>query len=310
MKMKKIFAYLTVILFLTACNNAEIGIKYKLTAVIDGTSLVSSLVNPYDNTNLFPVGKVETNYNVRTTYLIYDKAGLLVDQESILTESFFDNVTFSKNLEAGNYTVVTIMDIVYNKLDLDWTFSNLSKLETANITMGVKVPSQNGILGFHKELVTITNESKSLSFTPQHLGALYVIHFDNVDYSKIRYVNFRYDLNPDTYQINSNNFAAIGTYYNSQIFDNEGKYTGDYEYEYLLPNTNLALNYTLYDLNNNLFDGLTYTVHMDIIAGQHKLLEMDLTKSTNTTTPLSQVKSSTNILNVSHNKSISIDKIK
>lgn len=312
--MKKVLIYITVFLLFSACTNNEVGIKYQLTTVIDGTDLVANLKDPSNNTDFFPVGKVDTydpNYSVRTTYLVYNNAGLLIDKDSILTESFFDKVTFSMNLEAGTYTVITIMDIVYNKQDYDWTLSGLSKLGTANITMGTYYPAFYGILGFHKELVTITNESKSLSFTPQHLGAMYVILFDNIDYTQIRYINFQYHLNPDTYQITSSNVSHIQNMDRNSTVDDEGKYTGVYEYAaYLLPNTNLELNYTLYDLNNNPFDGLIYTVPLNIIAGQHKILEMDLTQNTHTISPLSQVKSGTNTLNVSHNKSISIDKMK
>lgn len=307
--MKKILFYLSVLFFISSCSNNEIGIKYQLTTVVDGTDLVANLINPYDKANFFPDGKVSTNFNVRTTYLIYDNGGSLIDQKTLFSESFFTKNTFSNNLDAGTYTVISIMDIIYNNADFDWTIKDLTKLSTANITTVGKVPSQYGILGYHKELITITNQGKKLSMIPQHIGALYVIHIDNVDYSKIRYVYYKFTISPDTYQISTNNASTINTYYYDNKWDNQGIYTGYYDYAYLLPNFNLNINYERYDTNNKSIDNGLYTISQSIVAGNHQVLNIDISQNMYNNSALSRIKSNINILNIARDKSISINKL-
>lgn len=303
--MKKIITYITVLCIFTACNNDEIGIKYKLTEVIDATGLVSDLVNPYDNTNFFPIGKVGTKFAVRTTSLIYDNDGTLVEKDTVLSESFNDKVTISKMLEAGDYTVVTVVDIVYNDNDWCWKFNDLSKLSTANITLAGKVLSKYGILGFHKEVVKISAEEKSLSIEPEHLGAMYVIYYSNINYSTIRYIYIKYDYNPDTYLFKSNSFIASGTYFNDETLDDEGKYSGYYTNAYFLPNSALKYEFNLYNLNNSSLGD--YTIPFAIVSGEHKIVTIDLSQLTFDISPLSKIK--TNISDIVRNKSISIDKM-
>jgi len=303
--MKKIITYIAVLCIFTACNNDEIGIKYELTAVIDGTSLVENLVDPNENANFFPLGKLETNYSVRTTYLIYDDEGSLIEQEDVISESFFDKVTVSKMLEVGTYTVITVMDVVYKEQDCYWKFDGLTNIESASITLSDNVPDNYGVLGFHKEIVSITNGGKSLSIIPEHLGALYVTTFYNVDYNRIRYIYHKYDLNPDTYQMNTNNTSRVNTLYANNLWNNGGTKKGVYYTAYLLPNNSLDYDFELLDINQNSIN--TYSIPFDVVAGDHKNVTIDLSQLTFDISPLSKIK--TNISDIVINKSISIDKM-
>lgn len=293
--------------FISACTNNEVEINYQFNTEIDGIDLVESLTNPYDNTVFFPSGKVDPNYSVRTRQVIYDDEGAIVNQDSIFSESFYDKVKFKSILAPGIYTVITVVDVVYNKLDLNWTFKDIKKLSTANIIIGDKVPSSNGILGYHKDEINITNQSQSLTIIPEHLGALYVINFTNVDYSKIKYIEYKYDLNPDTYQLTTNTFTHNGNYYYINKWDNLGKYIGWFDYAYLLPNSNLLLKFTIYNTSNVALG--SYSVPLNVVAKNHNIVKLDMTKLTSSITPLSQVKSNSNILKVFRNKSIYSDKM-
>lgn len=301
LKMKKIFIYIAALFFISACTNNEVEIKYQLNTEIDGIDLVENLTNPYDNILFFPAGKVDPDYNVRTRQVIYDNDGNIVHQDSILSESFYDKVKFKCTLEPGIYSVITIVDIVYNKQDFCWTFQDFKKLSTANLTIGDKVPTSYGILAFHKDLINITNQSQSIKITPEHLGALYVINFSNVDYSKIKYIYYRYDLNPDTYQLTTNTYTLNGSFISTYKWDNLGKYTGWFGYAYLLPNSNLELKFTTYNTSNVALG--SYSIPLTVVAGNHKIVELNMTKLTSSITPLYQIQSNSNILNVSQDKS-------
>jgi len=289
------------ILFFTSCSGDEVQKNYQLSVQVNNYSLVQSLVNPYDNTNFFSNGAVDDGYAVRTTFLLYDSSGSLVSQVSTIKSSFSENVSVSKVLENGQYTVISIVDVVYNNLDYCWTFKNLSNLSSASITMASKIPGINGILGFHKDVVTINGSAINLSVAPQHLGALYVFDICNVNYSTIRYVAYKYYLTPDTYLINTGTFSTSGSYYSSDTFDDGGVYSEYYDYKYLLPNSKLAIEDDTYDKSNKLIKGPLCS-YANVAAGQHKILKIDIGNSTYISTTLASVKSSSSLINKSYLK--------
>lgn len=273
--MKKGLIYIIGLLFLVSCNNQdEVGIKYELTAEVDASGLINKMINPYDNVDFFPDGEVGSGLSVRTKYLIYDESEKLKIEDSIFTNSFNIKTNFTELLEPGNYTIVTIVSIVSDK-GMYWDFRNLNDLKTARIVIGNYVPSENGILGIHKEIVSI-NEKKSITILPKHVGSLYVVKFMNANKSLIRYIYYSYKLEPNTYQIYSNeNKIFDPKYYAHNTWDNESTYSGFYDYMYFLPTEELKFNFILYDINNNAISD-TYSIPMKVIAGEHKLLGIDL----------------------------------
>jgi hypothetical protein len=308
-KMKKEIFYILGLIILVSCENSDdVTIKYSLKATINGLSLVENLTDPYDDDEFFPDGDVASGYNVRTKYLIYDEDGSLVKEDSLYSDSFSDEVSFSETLEQGTYTVVTIMDIVSDDGTF-WDCSNCSNIENAKITMGNYVPNWKGVLGYSKEQVLL-NEKKDISITPTHLGALYVIHFSNIDNSTIRYVYYNYDLQPNTFQIYTEMYKSLEPLeYAWGLWNDYGIYTGYYTYAYLLPTDELDLKFTLYDEDLNAIS-TTYAIPLEVVAGEHKLLTIDLAALTfgfSTLTEAQKTKSPT--ISTSNQNEINIDEL-
>lgn len=273
--MKKGLIYIIGLLFLVSCNNQdEVGIKYELTAEVDASGLVSKMINPYDNVDFFPDGKVKTGFSVRTKYLIYDENEKLIEEDSAFNSSFNVKTSFAKLLTPGLYTIVSIVNVVSDEGTF-WGFSDLKDLNSAKVVLGDYIPLSHGIIGIHKETVDI-KEKKSISFEPKNIGALYVVNFSNVDISKIRYIDFGYDINPDVFKINTKEYKYSAPFYSvNKSWDNKGYYNDYYYYMYLLQSDELDFKFTLYDVNKNDISG-TYSIPIKVVAGEHLLLGLDL----------------------------------
>jgi hypothetical protein len=280
--MKKTIILLPVclILFLCSCNNEELTFHYELKASVSSASLVTGLVNPYDNNSFFPNNCLNTDFQFVTDFLIYDAEGSQVSHKSWQSETFGISDPVSDYLERGTYTLITLEHIVYGSTsftDYAWKPENLSTLESAGITLA-EYNDQYGLLGYDKQTVQIDDSSQAITITPTHLGALYVIVFDNIDYSKIRYIKYSQEMDPDTYRFSTDEYSRDSLFSFGATLDTEGKYTAYYTYAYLLPNSGLQLTYSLYSTDSTCVG--SGTVNMIVQKGVHRVVDIDVNEAT------------------------------
>ncbi len=116
MKKNILFSLFAVIcMLLTSCTNDDIAITYDTSIKIVTAGAISSF-NSYHSGDFDLTGTKK----VRTTLLIYNKEGDLVDRQNQYLSNYSQNMTYKASLSAGNYTILAITDIVeYSDLKID-----------------------------------------------------------------------------------------------------------------------------------------------------------------------------------------------
>jgi hypothetical protein len=291
MKMNKLITKITALLLLVFCsceNYEEDMLKkyftgedtkvedasYSLYVDINTMPLVQNLINPNGNVAYFVDGAVNSSYEVRTRFYIYDSNGNYVNMYYSYGSTFNQTVAVESVLPAGKYTLVTVVDISSGQADHVWSVANDYSLSTAKITLGGYSPMLYGILGFNKQTITLSQNS-SLDITPVHLGSLYSICFSNVDYTTIRYIYYAMNIDPDSYTFDTKVFSRDQSYYQHNELDYANMYTSYYTTAYLLPKSGLVLNYQAEDVYKSIV-GTAQTISITSGSNSHKNITINV----------------------------------
>lgn len=303
MKTAKILFILTLALFsFSACEteNGEIFVQFfvdyeegetpvynqPVSIYVDNSQLVNTLTDPYDNTPMFPSGDVQTPYQVRTNILIYNEYGVLIDNFTVYRANFNSEASYSLELEPGSYTAVAITDLSYNNTDNVWKIIDQNDLANLSITFANKyAPGYMGIVAARQQDFEVSNNSVNLDISPTHLGAYTVIYFNNFDYTKYRYLYYVLEFNPDDYRFSTRVYSRKLSLNNTEELDFEGKYNAYYVYKYLLPKTNLTLQYVTMDVNRNYMTTMN-SATFNSTANQHRQLNVNVTTFTSSSSAL------------------------
>lgn len=281
--MKRILLILAGIAMMTSCNdNLEVGITYQLTATIDNLNVVKDLKD-LDNTDLFPNGTIDVSgYKVRVSYLIYNAAGELVDEDIQLVDDFSKTVTVTSNLEAGEYTLVACADIVESSSNGSiswepWNFGNKSSLRDIKITDAGYKGGYYKALGVKKSAVTI-EKSETVQLTTEPAGGLITFLFNNINHNQVAFINYGWDKASDYYLINEDRSNVVSGFWEND-YETESEYTGVYVHRYFLPVQDFTFMWKIYGPTQNLlrsgettFDiekGVNKTITVNTQTGQY-----------------------------------------
>jgi len=298
MKAKKLCWYVAALLLigLPSCEDldsvylhdlfVEKQVEYTLNISINNTSLVSSLIDPYDDLPYFIGGEVASGYFVRTKLFIYDSNGDLWGSSTDYNSSFNTLVEKQATMSPDDYTVVTIVDITSDTLDTYWQVLEESTLNTLHTSTSIWGQDSYGILAYSIKTASLSDANASISMSPSHLGALYSIFFSNVNYNSIKNIYYSVNIDPDSFSPDSRQYSRLLNRYQYNNLPFTGTYTGYYTTAYLLPKSSgLTFSYILEDAYQNQI-GSTRSITLYPYANQHKLLTIDVTANTTSTTVL------------------------
>lgn len=193
--MKKIFIPLVAIAgLLTSCSNDEIEIVSAPTTLNISTSKVmdfegmEELANSgilFDTDQMMDEMTLDTDYRLRIRNMVYNSKGILVDDQSTFARTYINNVKNELMLPAGDYTVVTITDVV--KVDGDnnitftyWNVSDSTRLEKTTITDAGWIGGSRTVISATVTKITVDGTGKTYNVVPQPLGSLIYFFYANI----------------------------------------------------------------------------------------------------------------------------------
>lgn len=263
-----------------------VNTNYPVTVNVNNSTLVSSLIDPYTSQSLFPNGAVDPGYQVRTNILIYDNQNNLIDQFTVYLSTFNEMANYTLELPNGNYTAVAVTDVSYNNGENVWKIVDQSSINSLRITFANQyVADKEGIVAARRQSFQVADNQATLNLTPAHLGACYVVYFYNFNYTAYQYLYYRFDIDPDDYQFSTQSYSRKLNMYRYTELDFEKKYSGYYIYAYLLPKSNLTLQYVTMDVNKNYVTAMKSTT-ISAAVNQHRKFSVDVTNFTSTTNSL------------------------
>ncbi|MGV8135187.1 MAG: hypothetical protein AB2L20_08230 [Mangrovibacterium sp.] len=275
--MKKILMILAGIVLMTSCNdNLEVGITYQLTTTIDNLNVVKDLKD-LDNTDLFPNGTIDvSDYKVRVSYLIYNAAGELVDEDIQLVDDFSKTVTVTSSLEAGEYTLVVCADIVEASSNGSiswepWNFGNKSSLRDIKITDAGYIGGYYKALGVKKSAVTI-EKSETVQLSTEPAGGLITFYFSNINHNQVAYIVYGWDKASDYYLINEDRSNIVSGLW-SYDYETSSQYSGYYALRYFLPIQDFTFMWDIFGPTQNLLRSGETT--FDIEKGVNKIITVN-----------------------------------
>ncbi len=259
---------------------------YPVTVNVNNSSLVSSLIDPYSDQALFPDGAVGNRYQVRTNFLIYNNQNELVDQFTVFRSTFNESANYTLELPNGSYTAVAVTDVSYDNVDNVWKIVDQNNINTLRITFANQyVADKEGIVAARRQSFQVADNQATLNLTPAHLGACYVLYFYNFNYTAYQYLYYKFDIDPDDYQLTTQAYSRKLTMYRYSELDFEKKYSGYYVYAYLLPKSNLVLQYVTMDVNKNYITAMK-SATFSVGVNQHRQFSVDVTNFSTSTTAL------------------------
>ncbi len=287
MKKNILFSLFAVIcMLLTSCTNDDIAITYDTSIKIVTAGAISSF-NSYHSGDFDLTGTKK----VRTTLLIYNKEGDLVDRQNQYLSNYSQNMTYKASLSAGNYTILAITDIVeYSDLKIDtefWSLNNLEKLSTASIIDKGYIGFESKILGLAKSQYTV-GSSSNLTLSIEPAGALFFVFYKNIHYySDVTSMGLYYSRNGDNLKFDASGNSSVtitsAGQFNYRCTELDLTDTGNnasnnvYAYSFIVPDSQFACRFSITYKNssgyyNSNFDPWT----MNIQAGEQYQMTLDL----------------------------------
>ena len=267
-------------------KEGEVEFTYPVTVNVTNSQLVSNITDPYSSQPLFPLGAVSNQYQVRTNILVYDNQDELVGEFTVYRSSFNESASYTLELPNGQYTAVAVTDISYNNADNVWKIADQNNLNSLRITFANQyVADKEGIVAARRQEFVVADNQTAVNLAPAHLGASYVLYFNNFNYTAHQYLYFSINIDPDDYQLINQSYSRKLTMYRFSELDFEKKYSGYYVYAYLLPKTNLVLQYVSMDVNKNYITAMKST-SFSVAANQHRLVTVNVTTFTSSTSSL------------------------
>ena len=185
--MKKYISFIAIALVavFTSCSNEDVTIKRAFTFKVNPYSVISSFPEEWPG----ELTSFDSSLKLRIRLLVYNENGNLVFNESSYLSSYSSEMSVSKSLATGTYTLIATTDLVPNSGTPYWTLSDENNINTASITTeNIHTGGKNKILGFCSQKVTITESSQSITLSPTPAGALVRMYYNNVfSYSNVKY---------------------------------------------------------------------------------------------------------------------------
>lgn len=285
--MKKIVMILMVgvAILLTSCNkDLDLDIKFQLTVNIENIDVVKNLKD-IDNSDLFPNGVIDADdAKVRVTLLCYNSDGKLCFEESQLVEDFSKSIEIAKSVESGNYTLVTITDIVgieNGKVSTElWQIENKETLRDLKVTKGSTNLFYYMALGISKESLTVDG-SMAVNVNTEPIGSLVTFKFTNIDQSKVSLIGYGWSKESDYCLINEGTYNIVAQT-SVEEFEMESQYTTYYDQRYFLPIQDMTFVWISYSpsLTPVLSKGMT----LNIQSGVNKTITVNVNSGVSTET--------------------------
>jgi len=285
--MKKILMIVMVgvSILLTSCNkDLDLDIKYQLTVNIDNMDVVKNLKD-YDNSDLFPNGVIDaSDGKVRVTFLCYNSDGKLCFEESQLVDDYSKSVEITKSVESGDYTIVTITDIVSvenGKISTElWKVEKKESLRDLKVSKGSVNQYYFMALGISKENLSI-NKSESVKVNTEPIGSLVTFKFTNIDQSKVTSIGYGWSKESDYCLINEGKYNIVSQT-SVEEFEMESKYTTYYDQRYFLPISDLTFAWISY--SSNFTPVLSKGMTLNVQSGINKTITVNVNSGISTET--------------------------
>ncbi|MCM1140140.1 MAG: hypothetical protein NC453_16365, partial [Muribaculum sp.] len=177
-QMKKYLAIFAVLftVILSSCPNDDIPVSQTITFKVNP----STVVNCYDEYDAGELTVLPKGYSLRVRLLIYNETGKLVSSDVQKFSDYSHIMTSPQDLAEGEYTVVTITDIVTSTdEDFAWILSNEENLSTLSIAKTEYIREQWGILGLETTHVSISPSVKDVNIDVKPAGALAIVFYNN-----------------------------------------------------------------------------------------------------------------------------------
>jgi hypothetical protein len=197
----------------------------------------------------FPSGTIDDpDARFRLRLFVYNSQGVRVAEETQIQSGFSETFSVTKNLAAGQYTVVTTADIVAQIDGVTtelWTFEGTSALSTLKIRDFGDVLNHYQVLGVYKSTLTVSG-AQTVNANPQPAGALITLVFERGTSSNVAAIAILGDRWNNYYSVNESRgyvtTAASGEYqFVDGVVITNTAWTGYYVQYYLLPMTGMHI---------------------------------------------------------------------
>lgn len=222
--MKKIFYSMLacVAIFASSCSNDEIEIEAALTEEVATLNLNVSTSNLYSTLGITnSITNSLGNYDeyIAVWSLLYDESGNLVDSINSYANTIRSINQSFDNVKLGTYTLVTIQTIIdaddENLASQSWELVDIDKLSTLCLMdKGDYFVYWYCSVGVATQTIVV-DADKTISVSPETIGYLIDIDYENFDNSG--YVRFCYAFNnnPNGYFLNPQLTGSDKLYYDS-----------------------------------------------------------------------------------------------
>lgn len=197
--MKKLYITLAITataLFATSCDNEEIEIVSSPTVldittnrIMDFNGLRELASNNkwsyYDLSDMADLQSLNSNYRLRVRNLVYDKTGVLIKDEAQFISTYSQNIRNELMLPVGEYTVVTLSDVVQVNGSGEitfrfWSLQDSTRLSRAKVADTGYLGGKNKVLAASTTRIIIDGTSRTYNVTPRPVGALIFILYENI----------------------------------------------------------------------------------------------------------------------------------
>ena len=192
-------------IFMTSCENDEITVVESPTIMYIETSKIvefdgmKELANQtnwgwFGKSQMQDIQTLPDEGRLRVRNLIYDEKGVLVQENSVFARSYTNDIKSELMLPNGQYTVVTLTDVVgvdgnENINFRYWQLEDSLKLSTARVVDAGYMGNKYKLLAASVTSVTIDGKSRTYNVTPAPVGSLIFVQYQNIhSYSGLKFV--------------------------------------------------------------------------------------------------------------------------
>lgn len=135
---------IAIVAIFSSCSNEDVTISRTFTFKVNPSGVISSFPEEWPG----ELTSIDSSLKLRVRLLAYNENGNLVFNESSYLSSYSSEMSVSKSLATGTYTLIATTDLVPNSGTPYWTLSDENNINTANITTeGIQTGGKNKILG-------------------------------------------------------------------------------------------------------------------------------------------------------------------
>lgn len=192
-----------IVVLATSCSNDEIDIRetYAVTYNVSTQEMFDEFGISDDIRENYLRDK---EYAIGITSYIYDDAGELVDSTFSYTYSYGVISQNIGELVKGNYTIVTVENLVDPNNDFKadkWYVSEAKRLETVKLATSDTKFFRSDVMGVSVKEVQISG-GQTINVTPSAIGSLVHVEFKNFENTTHKYIGFLTDDRAGAYNLN------------------------------------------------------------------------------------------------------------